>query len=145
MPEGTNPTRRATAANVQAACDDTRDPMGRLKSLLVRHARFIREGRAMPRIIFSDDVHSGHPERRKRIQEILSGYLGRIAELVRDGQRQGLIRRNLDPQTVSLMFFGMIVPAGRLWHLTEGGFDVTRHTQRAWQLFHRAISLEGAP
>ena len=25
------------------------------------------------------------------------------------------------------MFFGMVVPAGILWHLSDGGFDVTQH------------------
>ncbi len=39
-----------------------------------------------------------------------------------------------------MMLFGIIVPAGILWHLTEGGFDVTRHAQRAWQLFSSAIT-----
>jgi hypothetical protein len=37
------------------------------------------------------------------------------------------------------MFLGMIVPAGILWHLTDGGFNVTQHAGRAWQMFRAAI------
>jgi hypothetical protein len=38
-----------------------------------------------------------------------------------------------------MMLFGIIVPAGILWHITEGGFDVTQHARRAWQLLSLAI------
>jgi AcrR family transcriptional regulator len=129
-------------ANVQAAREETADPLQRLRSLLMKHIRFIREGRAIPQIIFSDDVHSGHPERKARVQQILSAYLGEVREFVKDGQRQGLIRRELHAETVALWFIGIVVPAGILWHLTDGGFDVTRHASRAWPMFRAAIATE---
>ena len=118
-------------------CDD---PLECLKSVLMRHIRFIREGRAIPRMIFSDDVHAGSPQRKQRVFEIFTRYTGEIGQIVRLGQSQGRIRPELDVQTVGTMLIGIIVPAGILWHLTEGGFDVTRHAQRAWQLFSSAIT-----
>ena len=91
-------------------------------------------------MIFSDDVHAGNPTRRQRVLQIFTRYTGQVGEIVRLGQSQGRIRPDLDAQTVTMMLFGIIVPAGILWHLTEGGFDVTRHAQRAWQLFSSAIA-----
>jgi AcrR family transcriptional regulator len=129
-------------ANVRAALDESPDPLERLRGLLVRHIRMIREGRAIPRIIFSDEVHGGHPDRKARVRQMLNGYLGHIGQLVRQGQEEGKVRPEVDPGTVALLFMGMIVPAGIVWHLTDGGFDVTRHAQRAWELFRRAISTE---
>ena len=129
-------------ANVRAACEETPDPVERLRGLLMRHIRMIREGRAVPRIIFSDDLHSGHPERKVRAQRLVEGYLGQIGQLVREGQEQGKIRPGLDPRTIALMFLGIVVPAGILWHLTDGGFDVTQHAARAWQVFRGAIGTE---
>jgi AcrR family transcriptional regulator len=129
-------------ANLRAAAESYSDPIEQLRDLLMRHVGVLREGRAVPRIIFSDDTHSGHPARKQRVQKILGAYLGRIAELVRQGQRQGRIQADLDPFTAALMWMGMIVPAAILWHLTEGSFDVTEHAQRAWQMFYRAIAAE---
>jgi len=129
-------------ANVQAAREETPDPLERLRSVLIKHIRFIREGRAIPQIIFSEDVHSGHPERKTRVQRILSAYLAGLREFVEDGQRQGLIRPELDSETVALGIIGIVVPAGILWHLTDGGFDVTRHAGRAWPMFRAAIATE---
>lgn len=125
---------------VEAARQDTADPMERLRGVLRRHVRFIREGRAIPRIVFSDDVHSGHPGRKERVRRIVMTYLGQIVQLVRQAQAAGQVRPELDPQTVALVFFGMIVPAGILWHLTDGGIDVTQHAERAWQFFRGAVA-----
>jgi AcrR family transcriptional regulator len=125
--------------NVEAARQETSDPLERLRNVLMRHIRFIREGRAIPRIIFSDDFHGEHQERKEKVMSIFSQYSGQLADIVRSGQQQGLIRSDLDPGTVALMIFGIVMPAGILWHLTEGGFDVTHHAARAWEILRSAI------
>lgn len=130
-------------ANIKAAAEESPDPLEQLRSLLMRHVRVIREGRAVPRIIFFDDGHSAHPGRKARVQEILGAYLGRISELVRQGQQEGEIRPDIDPPTAGLMLLGIVIPAGILWHITDGGIDVTKHAERAWQVFRRAIATEG--
>ncbi len=126
-------------ANLRAAAEETPDSLEQLRGILIRHVRVIREGRAVPRIIFSDEAHSGHPALKQRVQQILGAYLERIAELVRQGQKEGKIRPELDPATAATMLIGIVVPAGILWHLTDGGFDVTKHAERAWQILRRAI------
>ena len=63
-------------ANVEAARQESFDPLERLHSLLIRHIRFIRDGRAIPHIVFSGELHSGHPERRARVQQIIVAVFG---------------------------------------------------------------------
>jgi AcrR family transcriptional regulator len=125
--------------NVRAASNEHSDPLECLRDVLMRHIRFIREGRAMPRIIFSDDFHGGHPELKEKVLNIFGQYNGMLADIIRRGQQQGLIRGELDPATVAMMIFGIVFPAGLVWHLTEGGFDVTRHATRSWEIIHTAI------
>jgi AcrR family transcriptional regulator len=133
---------RRLLANVQAARDDSENALERLHGVFIRHIRFIREGRAIPQIIFSDDMHSGSPQRKGRVGQIVAAYLGQIRRCVEEGQQQGSIRGELDPDTVALMFLGTIAPAGVLWHLTDGGFDVTRHAARVWPMFQNAIARQ---
>ena len=129
--------------NVEAAREESPDAVERLRGVLMRHIRFIREVRAIPRIVFSDDVHSGNPERKKRVVRLLNTYRDQIAEIVREGQRSGAVRADRDAVTVALTLFGMTVPAALLWHLTDGGFDVTRYAKRAWEMFLTAIVAPG--
>jgi len=127
-------------ANVEAAKRETADPLRRLHGLFLRHIRIIREGQAFPRIIFSDEALAARPERKSRVQRIVGDYLGEVERMVRDGQRQGHIDRQLQPATAAMLFLGMIIPAGVIWHLTDGGFNLTQHAGRAWKVFQRALT-----
>lgn len=130
---------RRLLANVQAARDETENALDRLHGIFIRHVRFIREGRAIPQIIFSDDMLSGSPQRKNRVMQIVAAYLGEVRRCIEEGQQQGCIRSELDPDAAALLFIGTIMPAGILWHLSDGGFDVTRHAARAWPMFLAAI------
>jgi AcrR family transcriptional regulator len=129
-------------ANVKASRDEHTDALDCLKDVLMRHIRYLREGKviSVPRMIFSEEGHGDNPARKRRVLGVLKQYVGQVVEIVQLGQSQGRIRSELDAQTVAMMLFGIVVPAGILWHLTDGGFDVTRHAQRAWQLFHDAVT-----
>ncbi len=128
--------------NVTLARKENADPLECLKDVLLRHIRFLREGKVIfiPRTIFSEDIHAGNPKLRQRVLQIFTNYIGQIGEVVAQGQARGCIRPELDVQTVVMMFFGVIVPAGILWHLTDGRFDVTQHALRTWDLFRSAIT-----
>ena len=127
-------------ANVEAARKETADPLGRLHDLFLRHIRFIRQGQAVPRIIFSDEALAAHPERKTRVRRIVGDYLAQVERMVREGQEQGHIDRQLLPGTAAMMFLGMIIPAGVIWHLTDGGFNLTQHAGRAWKMFQQALT-----
>ena len=127
-------------ANVEAARNETPDALGRLHGLFLRHIRIIREGQAFPRIIFSDEALASRPERKTRVRRIVGDYLGQVERMVREGQQAGHIDRQVTPRTASMLFLGMIVPAGVIWHLTDGGFNLTQHAGRAWKMFQQALT-----
>lgn len=128
-------------ANVDLALEETDDAVEALRRILERHVRLIRGNSALPRIIFSEQVFGGSSERRARLFRVLGGYLRRVAGVVRRGQEQGRIRRDLDPQTVALLLVGVFQPAVILWHLSGGRFDVAGHVERGWEAVRAAIEL----
>ncbi len=128
--------------NLTAVRSETTDPLEALRRLLMRHIGLIRENQAIPRIIFSEDLYAGRPERKERVLGIVTGYLEGVAGLVREGQRRRRIRPEIDPSTAGLMFLGLIQPAGVLWFLTDGGFDVTKHAQKSWKIFTRLVESD---
>ncbi len=134
--------RARILGNVAAVLEETSDPLERLRRLLMRHARLIRENEALPRIIFSEEVCSRSHQRRARLHAIIREFLERVAEIVRLGQEEGKIRPQLDPGTIALMFLGTFQPAAILWHLSDGAFDVTKHSERAWRILRDAIEVQ---
>jgi AcrR family transcriptional regulator len=112
----------------------------RLEAILKRHISFIRENHAVPRIVFSEEVYSGSPERRRRLYAIIQGYLDELAKIVQGGQERDEINSNIPAPTVALMFLGLIQPAAILWHMSEGKFNVARQVEKSWDAFRQLIA-----
>ena len=126
-------------SNIQSVQHETNDPLKQLYKLLMKHIKLIRENQGIARIAFSEDVYSGHQGRKKQIYAIISGYLGRIEEIVSEGQKSGAIRKELDPKSIALIFFGLVQPSAVLWHLSDGEFDITKEARKNWAIIEKAI------
>ncbi len=131
--------RERLLANVEAARDATPDALERLRVLLVRHIDLIRHNQGIPRIVFSEEFYAGRRDRRARLFAMIETYLNKVASIVSEGQRDGTIRPDVSPAAVAVMFLGLVQPAGVLWHISGGKFDVAEHTTRAWGIFRQAI------
>jgi AcrR family transcriptional regulator len=125
----------------EIVCHETEDPLERIKGLLFRHVELIRKNQAIPRIVFSDEIYIGHPERKAKMYKTISAYLSRVEDIIAQGQKEGSFLPDRDPKTLSVMFLGLIQPAGILWHMSEGRFDVTKHMERAWRIFSEFVLL----
>ena len=128
--------------NVQAVRTETHDVLERLHRLLDRHVQLIRSNIAIPRVVFSEDIFNGHAPRRRRVHQLIEGYLDQVAELIAEGQQAGNLRTDVSAQTLSVMFLGMIQPAVILWLASGGAFDVGGHTAKAWPLFAQMLQPE---
>ncbi len=135
--------QKKVIANVQTVKQESQDPLEQMRRLLMRHVELIRENQALPRIIFSEEVHHRSFSRRSKLLGIIRALLGEVESMVREGQRQGLVRTELDPSTLALVFLGLFQPAAVLWHLSQGEFDVTRHARRAWEVFRKGVETGG--
>ncbi len=131
--------RNRLSDNIRVIRQESSSPLKQLKSLLILHMKTIREFKAIPRIVFSDDVYAGHPQRKVRIYKIIRDYLGQVGDIVALGQQRGQINPSLNRETISVMFLGLIQPQAVLWHLSDGKFDVTKQSDEAWTIFEKAI------
>ena len=125
--------------NLREVCASTPRALDRLKLLLMRIIRMIRELQAMPRIVFSEGMSADHPERKHQAYEVIKGFLAAIEAIMREGQERGELRTDIDAKSLAVMFWGMLPAAVILWHLSDGEFDVTRHVERSWELFSEGI------
>lgn len=132
-------------ANVEAVRQETPDALERLHRLLLRHLQLVRHHAGIPRVIFSEQVFAGSVKRKRRMHSIMQNYLQKVAEIIRAGQDAGRIRQEVSPDTVAVMFLGLIQPAVILWLMSNKGFDVVRHAEQAWELFCEILHADGNP
>lgn len=132
--------RRKLLGNVAAVRRETDQAIERLKRLMERHVRLLAENHVIPQIVFSDSFYAGHTERKAKVKGIVAGYLGEVQKIVAEGQKEGTIRAGIPPETVSVMFLGMVLPTAVIRNVTGGRFDVNRYVEKAWPVFERGIS-----
>jgi len=129
---------------IAASRADTNDPVEALRGLLDRQMRLLRQNRGLQRVLFADDYHVGHPERRQRLLGLFAGYLDGVADIIREGQRRHRIRRDVNARSLAVLFLGLVQPASVLWVLSDGRFDVTAQARAAWPIFEQSLRAKPA-
>ncbi len=132
--------RQRLFENVEAVRHDVPSALERLDQLLQRHIEMILSNRGMPRVVFSEEIFSGQPARRRRVYQMIESYLEKVAEIVREGQNQARIRPDLPPKTVAEMFLGLVQTASILHLMSDGRFDAGKYRKAAWQIFSGMLS-----
>ena len=125
--------------NVQVVRKETSDALERLHRLFIRHVQLIQNNIAIPRVVFSEEIFSGHASRRQRVHQLIQGYLDQVAQLIIEGQRVGSFRSDVSADTLSVMFLGMIHPAVILWLVSDGTFDIGSHAAESWPPFAQML------
>jgi AcrR family transcriptional regulator len=115
------------------------EPIEKLNIVLRKHVELIAGNNAIPRIIFSEEVIGGMPEKQQQLYGIIRDVIGNVASIVAEGQEKGSIRKDLSAETIAVSFLGMIQPAAIIWNMSDGEFDLVQHSKNAWMLFLDAI------
>jgi len=123
----------------QTAQTESVNPIEQLKKLVILHAKFIMSNKALPRIIFSEDVIAGKNHRRDKVFEAQSAYISEIKKIILRGQELGEIKQDIDPGSAAVMFIGIVLPAGIFWHMSSEQFDVMKQVEAAWKMYLSAI------
>lgn len=132
--------RSRVLANLETVTAASPNALERLERLLRRTVQMVRELQAIPRIVFAEGFASEEPARRRRIYQLVQGVLARLEEVVREGQRRGEIRADLDARALAVMVWSQLPPLVILWHVSEGQFDVTRQAEKSWRVLRQALA-----
>lgn len=128
--------------NVALATAEHPDPLARLRGVVMRHVQLVLMSLALPHVLFSDEVLYGPPERLAKLREIPRTYLAALMAIIAEGQAQGQIRPELDPQTVAMMSFALVMPGAMLFHTSGGQFDIVSYASRAWDVLAAGLKVQ---
>lgn len=90
------------------AAADASDPLDAIERMFFAHITFIGKHPAIPRLLFSEQLHKKNSKLRQLIQEIISGYEARIAGLLESAKMQSLAPGDLDSHNAAVLYIGMI-------------------------------------
>lgn len=93
---------------LEKAAAEASDPINAIERMFYAHISFISKHPAIPRLLFTEMLHKKNSKLRDLIQEIVSGYEGKVAGLLEAAKEQSLVARDLDSQNAAVLYIGMI-------------------------------------
>ncbi|PWB59171.1 MAG: TetR family transcriptional regulator [Nitrosomonadales bacterium] len=95
-------------------------PLERLKIVIRAHLDFIQNQPGIPRLLFSEELQSGDPEFRERMDQLVMFFLKFIAGLISAAQDAGEIRADIIPQQAACLLIAAVQGLALRWVLTSG-------------------------
>ncbi|WP_296754131.1 TetR/AcrR family transcriptional regulator [Thiobacillus sp.] len=100
-------------------------PLERLKAVIRAHLNFIQQQPGIPRLLFSEELQSGDPVFRDRMNELVQFFLNFIAGLISAAQAQGEIRPDIVPQQNACILIAAVQGLAFRWVLSDQRFVLT--------------------
>jgi AcrR family transcriptional regulator len=133
--------REMIAKNLEKVLTGNTGPVGILKRFFALQVELMEENGGITRLMFSEELHV-HQHMRERILETMYTVSEKLASLIKDGQKAGVIRKDIDPLTTVLMFVAMIQGLAFRWSLGGFSFSLAKEAAKTWKNFEKLISLE---
>lgn len=133
--------REMIANNLEKVLADGSEPVVLLKRFFMLQVELMEENSGIPRLMFSEELHV-HQHMREKILHTMYGVSEKLASLVRNGQKAGSIRKDMDALTTALMFVAMIQGLAFRWSLGGFSFSLSKEAAKTWKNFEKMITRE---
>lgn len=113
-------------------------PVPALRQIYRLQLEYIESNEGIPRLIFSEQLHTS-PELKKRLLGTIGSYADRLADIIREGQKEGSINKGIVPASAALMFIGMVQVTTLKWSLSGFSFSLVDEGAKLWMNFERCL------
>ena len=119
--------------NLEHVHEEFEEGVEALHALFLRHLHFIEKTKGVPRLIFSDGIHAGKPELKKKLLNIITTYGEGIKALVEQAQGKGCFCKGIAPRDVVTTLLGWTQVLALKWSLSNYSFSLEQEGERMWQ------------
>lgn len=127
--------QESIAQNLESADQYADDPLKKIHHTLYLHAQMARANPVLLQIM----VTGRHYGKEKEVQTILEGYRQRLCLWIKEAQDMELIHANQSPESIFLLFLGLIMPAAALLNMSINTVDPVTHFEVHWNTLMRGL------
>lgn len=104
-------------------------PLEQIKTVVRTHLNFIQNQPGIPRLLFSEELQSGDPIFRERMDQLVMFFLKFISGMISAAQEAEEIRADIIPQQAACLLIASVQGLALRWVLTGGErFDLSEQT-----------------
>ncbi len=108
---------------------------------MIDHISSIQQRKGVSFQVIAEIISLGDKKLNQKIYEVIEKYIGRIKIILQTGVKQGVIRKDADLDSSSLLFFSMIQGLVNLWALSRYEFDLQEKFQSLWKVYCQAVLI----
>ncbi|MFW5926982.1 MAG: TetR/AcrR family transcriptional regulator [Wenzhouxiangella sp.] len=112
----------------------------RLKTLLERQLLFISRHRGLPRLLFSERLHTESTPLKQSVRRIMATYTSTVAGLIREGMEEGRFREDLDAEETAQMVLALVQGLVMRWSISDFDFPLEDRSAALWRLLQPALT-----
>jgi AcrR family transcriptional regulator len=131
--------RNRIRENMDSATAGADSPIKTLRRFFLLQVSLMEQNRGLPRFLFSDELHLRR-KLREKIIKTMHAHSMKLASFIQEGQRQKLIRVDLNAETTALMLIGLVQGLTFRWSLSGFSFSFAREGMKLWKNFEKCIS-----
>lgn len=114
----------------------------RLKRLFILHLDYLDRNEGIPRLIFSEEMHIGNERLKEKLLNTIGLYSAKLESLIKEGQKTGLIKKDMEHSSAALMFLGIIQILTMKWSLSGFSFPLVDEGMKLWKNFEKCLSVK---
>lgn len=116
------------------------DALGRLEQFILFHLHLVENYPDMAELI-TIELRQSHKFMKEYVPHRFFNYLDAVSDLIMEGQRQGLIRDDLDPKIMRIALFGALDEVSLQWLRAskERKFSLAESGRQLSELFLRGL------
>ena len=124
---------------IKPLAGQSEDPMVRLKGIMKRHMEFSEEKKGMFFAITAESVYFEEDEVRRAVLGVIEEYRDKIVKILNEAKRLNLIKKGINTNAVSFIFFGMIQSAIVQYALTNYTVPPLSKFEPMWKIFIEGV------
>ena len=117
-------------------------PLMKLKRAFMQHLDYIEKNEGIPRLVFSDEMHAGRQDMREKLLLSITSYSAVLESLIKEGQKTGLIQKELKSKSAAMMFIGLVQVTTLRWALSSFSFSLVTEGMKMWEDYEKCIRIK---
>ncbi len=133
--------KQRIASNIEESLAGKGSPVKKFRRFYNLQIDLMERNSGIPRFMFSDELHIAKKLRGILLQTMYA-FSVTLASFIRDAQKSGSFRTDLDPKTTALMLIGMVQGLMFRWSLSGFSFTLAAEARKLWRNFEKCIAAK---
>lgn len=127
---------------IDAAAKKADDPQGKLKNILSSHLSYAEQRKGVSFIVINETLNLHDKTLQSKMFNVIEKYLEKIKEILVEGSQSGVFREDVDIDSASIAFFGMVQSLVTLWALSGYKYSLKKnHADALFDIYKNGVAV----